>query len=217
MTQQLPTSFYIPRIRTTWTEQQIASEMFMQGIGIINRVDFGDFAPAEQKFTRSAFVHFDSFDPQNEAYFASVFEHEGKIKIHVGGHGEYWFLLENKNPVPKTHLNIHQLAENYKKQEEKIAMLEETLNAVIEHLVSLHSILSFPEFDEVPAAPRKQRMCQMDLSEDLQDIATNLDESFLAEEKKHQYSSQEDEHIYGELDEDEYADMPDLIECNYDN
>ena len=212
MTQQLPTSFYIPRIRTTWTEQQISSEMFMQGIGIINRVDFGDFAPAEQKFTRSAFVHFDSFNPQNESYLASVFAHHGKIQIYVGGHGEYWFLLENKNPVPKTHLNIHQLAENNKKLEEKIAMLEETLNVVIENLVSLHSILSAPEL-EVPAAPRNQRFCKLDLSEKLQDIVTNLNTSCFVEEKTHQSSSQEDEDIHNVSDDDEYADMPDLIEC----
>jgi hypothetical protein len=38
---------------------------------------------------------------------------------------EYWVLLKNKNPVPKTELNIDQIAHNQKLMEERSAQMEE--------------------------------------------------------------------------------------------
>jgi hypothetical protein len=115
-------SFYIPRMRTFWTQDQIAALLY-HSVGVVDRVDYGDYAPANQRDTGYAFVHFSEIHEENREWINNEIYSNGNCRIQVA-FDEFWMLVPNKNPIPATHLNIHQLAYTINKQNERITTLE---------------------------------------------------------------------------------------------
>jgi hypothetical protein len=144
-------SIYIPRLSNLYTENDVKYTFRLLSIGQVNRVDFVPIDNHKNKneineHFQSAFVHFDFFydtsiaqDSQNYLYNNIAF------KLHLDDH-TFWWILNNKNPIPETKLNIHQLAENMRLLEEKVKQQEETI-------LRLQDIIDKNNnFDNTPAA-----------------------------------------------------------------
>ena len=144
-------SFYIPRMYTNYTVEDIIYMFRLMYIGDVRRVDFiqlesNDLSNPLNNY-QSAFIHMECFYYSNLAskIQETVFTYDDHYKLWVG-QDEYWWLMKTINPVADTHLNIHQLAENYRILEKKVADQEATikrqteqighLQNVVEHIVS---------------------------------------------------------------------------------
>ena len=126
-------SVYIPHIPVAYTSEMVTYIFDQFAIGQVNRVDF--LAPHETKpRIRQAFVHFNAY--RNGMTSAMTIKHaiNQPYRLVVDNQGHYWDLCENKKPVPETHLNINQLAENMRilkaSFESKIAELTEKLAVI---------------------------------------------------------------------------------------
>ena len=126
------TSICIPRLSNLYTENDVKYTFRLLSIGEVNRVDFVPIHnhknnnEINENF-QSAFVHFNFFydtkiaqDTENYLYNNIAF------KLHLDD-STFWWILNNKNPIPETKLNIHQLAENMRLLEEKVKQQEETI------------------------------------------------------------------------------------------
>jgi len=121
------TSFYIPRMRGTWTTDQVKQTIEQNlRMGTIDRVDFGDFVPVGQTDTRSGFLHMAFVDPTWANWLKQHVETTGHARLQIT-EDEFWMLIPNRNPLPNTHLNIHQLAEITRNQSQRIVTLEATI------------------------------------------------------------------------------------------
>jgi hypothetical protein len=147
-------SVYIPHIPVAYTSEMVTYIFDHFAIGQVNRVDF--LAPHENNpRIRQAFVHFNAY---NNVITSAMFLKHAINQPHrlvVDNEGHYWDLCENKKPLPETHLNINQLAENMRilqaSFESKIADLTEKL-AVIpqmqEEIANLKSHIRYLEDPE---------------------------------------------------------------------
>jgi hypothetical protein len=130
-------SIYIPRMSLVWDVNFIKNVMIHSRIGTISHIDFtpinkkpGFSENYDQDFV-SAFIHFSSAD--------CVLEHintGASYKIQISP-SEYWICLLNKNPIPRTMMNIHQIVENCRYLEnllqlqgKKIEFLERKLEVI---------------------------------------------------------------------------------------
>jgi hypothetical protein len=147
-------SVYIPHIPVAYTSEMVTYIFDHFAIGQVNRVDF--LAPHETNpRIRQAFVHFNAY--RNDITSTMMLKHalNQSYRLIVDNQGHYWDLCENKKPVPETHLNINQLAENMRilqaSFESKIAELTEKL-AVIpqmqEEIATLKSRIRYLEDPE---------------------------------------------------------------------
>ena len=100
----------------------------------ITRVDFvprkiqGDKISTD---TKSAFIHIEW--AYLDEWMDSMRDRTGQIKIRayspitVAGCSESWIILPAHNPIADTNMNIHQLAENNRLLEQKVARQEEVI------------------------------------------------------------------------------------------
>jgi len=126
-------SVYIPHIPVAYTSEMVAFMFDQLAIGQVARVDF--LAPHETNpRIRQAFVHFNAY--RNDTTSTMLLKHalNQSYRLVVDSEGHYWDLCENKKPLPETHLNINQLAENMRilqaSFESKIAELTEKLAVI---------------------------------------------------------------------------------------
>lgn len=130
-------SIYIPRMSLGWSIDFINKIMNQNRIGIVNHIDFtsinkkhGFSENYEQDFV-SAFIHFSSTD-----YLFENIKAGRPYKLIINPN-EYWICLLNKNPIPRTLMNIHQVVENCRYLEnllqlqgKKIELLERKLEVL---------------------------------------------------------------------------------------
>lgn len=126
---------YIPRALLRVTEQQVRDVFFRNQIGI---VDYCDLVVIKDKDTKepsylSIFLKLDAWNPLSNA--SADFEKNGSIKLYLSA-TEFWIILPNKNPLPRTHVNTSQLAasteklfEQNEKITEKISKFEDEMRA----------------------------------------------------------------------------------------
>lgn len=128
-------SYYIPRMSTDYDEERVKnvfrSVLF---IGEIRRVDF---VPIEgtTRF-RKAFIHFDHVFDNGiaRAMVDGVETGSARIQPSPIDKSFYWIILKNKNPIPETRLNIHQLAES-------IRFLQNAMEQQAEEMVVLKGLV----------------------------------------------------------------------------
>jgi len=203
-------SFYVPRIRSAWTSEEVSNAVY-NTLGLVDRVDFGEFVPPDQTGIRSAFIHMSWLRPHAQEWIEQEIAAKGHCRLQVT-YNEYWMLLHNKNPIPSTHLNVHQLADITRKQDGRIAELEAKVAQLTEQLAARV---------EPPRLQRHVRTISM-ASDSLDDVRASLDQNFL-QESIDSFREQEMERLYRswqeaeEGEEDEYADMPPLIDINSDS
>ena len=132
-------SVFIPTISKIHTEEIIANYFALNSVGKVERVDFVEFQSGVkglQKDFQQAFVH---FSPQQKTReIMEAIEQKGSYRFYpcemkerhscsFKEQNQYWILLKNKNPVPKTELNVNQLAHNQKLMEEREALMVEKM------------------------------------------------------------------------------------------
>jgi hypothetical protein len=127
-------SIYIPRMSLGWSIDFINKIMNQHRIGTMSHIDFtpinkkhGFSENYEQDFV-SAFIHFSSTD-----YLFENIKAGRPYKLQISP-SEYWICLLNKNPIPRTMMNVHQIVENCRYLEnllelqgKKIELLERKL------------------------------------------------------------------------------------------
>lgn len=101
---------YIPRVDVRFNETEL--QYFLRDIGIIDYVDFGEVKDKTTNEFRHycAFVKFQEWNICHEAYTEVVQNSSYRLQISPV---EYLMLLPNKNPLPRSKLNTHQLAAFY--------------------------------------------------------------------------------------------------------
>ena len=141
-------SVFIPTISKIHTEERIANYFALKCVGNVERVDFVEH-PSHAKGLHSdikdfhqAFVHFTPDQKTHE--IMEAIEQKGSYRFYpwekslkvcsFKEQNEYWILLKNKNPVPKTELNVNQLAHNQKLMEERFAQMEEREALMVEKM-----------------------------------------------------------------------------------
>lgn len=140
-------SIYIPRMLIGWSAEDIKELMEIEFIGSVSHVDFtplnkkpgfvenvnADFKSAFVHFSHTGFVSGD--EAQVEYYFLQksvnksfwdTIESGKSYKIKLAS-GEYFMCLKNKNPVQRTLMNIHQVAENGRHLENLISKQDKEL------------------------------------------------------------------------------------------
>ena len=114
---------YIPKMSLKTTEENIKDVLFHKNIGV---VDYCDLVVVKHKETKepqhmSAFLKLISWNPFSEA--RNDFNKNGSLTVYLTPMSkEYWKIYPNSNPIPRTHVNISQLAASTEKlfeQQEK--------------------------------------------------------------------------------------------------
>jgi len=111
-------SLYIPSVLRNFEEKHIA-EMFCDW-GVIDRVDFVEMTPPKQNWVM-AFVHFErlyeSKNVNEMVYYLETTENGYIIEKYTDLYNDEnvysMYIYKNHSPIPKTTLNIHQLATNF--------------------------------------------------------------------------------------------------------
>lgn len=103
-------SFYIPRVSTDYSTEDIINTFHLMYIGNVNRVDIGDYS--DDYAYMSVFVHIDTLYDSELAFNIVNRTHRrnnGCYKLYVN-EIDYWKIFKNLNPIRETHMNIHQLS-----------------------------------------------------------------------------------------------------------
>lgn len=119
-------SLYIPRIKKQYSSADILRIFNDSFIGNVKRVDFVECATEDSSF-QSAFVHLYNYFDTEIGIDISSFVNQNRAYRFYMGNNEYWLLLQNKNPVPETKMNIHQVVENARLLEQRVAEQEEII------------------------------------------------------------------------------------------
>ena len=130
---------YIPRIASNATEDQVKAIFLHCNIGT---VEYCDFAITKDKYTKkplytSAFIKLSSWSNLSGA--CEDFAKNESIRLYLSREtNEFWIILPNKNPLPRTHVNNSQLAaatdklfEQTEKITEKASKFEDEMRATI--------------------------------------------------------------------------------------
>lgn len=105
---------YVPRASLRTTEDQAKDHFFRSQIG---NVEYCDLVIIKDKDTKQPlytqlFIKLACWDLMSRA--KADFERNGSIKIYLTD-TEFWIVLPNKNPLPRTHVNNSQLAASTEK------------------------------------------------------------------------------------------------------
>ncbi len=170
-------SVFIPTISKAHTEERIANYFALKCVGNVERVDFVEFQSDEEdracdaKRFQQAFVHFTP-DQKTHEIMESI-EQKGSYRFYpFKEQNQYWILLKNKNPVPKTELNVNQLAHNQKLMEEREALMVEKMEKMFQKMEKMEERQAQMEERE---ARMVQRMTKM---EDEMKMMIHLNEQF---------------------------------------
>lgn len=120
---------YIPRASLKTTDFTVKDAFFQNNVGV---VEYCDLVVIKDKVTKepqhmSVFIKLASWNPFTAA--RSDFLTMGSIKLHL--ENEFWIILPNKTPLPRTHVNVSQLAAS-----------TDTLFEQTEHLAEKNSMLA---------------------------------------------------------------------------
>jgi hypothetical protein len=115
---------YIPRASLKTTEYQVKNLFFQYCIGTVEYCDLVVIKDKETKqpLYMSIFLKLDTWNPFSDA--RADFIKLGSLKLRLSKDSdEFWMILPNKNPLPRSHVNTTQLAASTEKlfeQTEKI-------------------------------------------------------------------------------------------------
>ena len=177
-------SVFIPTISKAHTEERIANYFALKCVGNVERVDFVEH-PSHAKGLHSdikdfhqAFVHFTPDQKTHE--IMEAIEQKGSYRFYpcdklicsFKEQNQYWILLKNNNPVPKTELNVNQLAHNQNLMEEREAQMVEKMEKMEQRMARMEE--RYAQMEE-----RETRMIQkMAKMEDEMKMMIQLNEKF---------------------------------------
>ena len=117
---------YIPNVSISETEETIRSVFYEFNIGTISYIDFVAVKDKEQTdlvLYYSAFIKMTHWSSEKAV---SDFRHNGKITINLSRNC-FWTILPSKKIVPRTKVNIHQLAFHTEDLFERFAKMEKMM------------------------------------------------------------------------------------------
>lgn len=131
---------YIPRASLKTTDFIVKDAFFQNNIG---DVDYCDLVVIKDKVTKepqhmSVFLKLASWNPFTAA--RSDFYTMGSIKLHLAN--EFWIILPNKTPLPRTHVNVSQLAASTDTLFEHTEQLFEQTSAVCGEIGEMRKIIN---------------------------------------------------------------------------
>jgi Txe/YoeB family toxin of Txe-Axe toxin-antitoxin module len=156
-------SVFIPTISKIDTEEIIVDYFALNCVGKVERVDFVEFQndgedrACDAKRFQQAFVH---FSPQQKTReIMEAIEQKGSYRFYpFKQQNQYWILLKNKNPVPKTELNVNQLAHNQKLMEEREALMVEKMEKMEQRMAQMEERSARMEEREARMVQRMTKM-----------------------------------------------------------
>ncbi len=165
-------SVFIPTISKIHTEEIIANYFALNSVGKVERVDFVEFQSGvkglhgDAKDFQQAFVH---FSPQQKTReIMEAIEQKGSYRFYpceklinicsFKEQTQYWILLKNKNPVPKTELNVNQLAHNQKLMEERETLMVEKMEKMEQRMAQMEERSAQMEEHEARMVKRMTKM-----------------------------------------------------------
>jgi len=158
-------SVFIPTISKLHTEERIAYYFAVNCVGKVERVDFVEFQNDEEdracdaKGFQQAFVHFSPLLQTHE--IMEAIEQKGSYRFYpFKEQNQYWILLKNKNPVPKTELNVNQLAHNQKLMEEREALMVEKMEKMFQKMEKMEERQAQMEERQAQMEEREFQMLQ---------------------------------------------------------
>lgn len=185
-------SVFIPTISKAHTQEIIANYFALNSVGKVERVDFVEFQNDEDRACdptrfQQAFVH---FSPQQKTReIMEVIEQKGSYRFYpceklinicsFKEQNQYWILLKNKNPVPKTELNVNQLAHNQKLMEEREALMVEKMEKMFQKMEKMEEREAQMEERQAQMEEREFQMLQkMVKMEDEMKMMIQLNQKF---------------------------------------
>jgi hypothetical protein len=195
------TSIYIPFVDSRFTEKDVISTFDYYNICNVSRVDFVEIP--EKTNVCHAFIHVNNWYNSNNASIAFwEITNKGSYKFYYSqsqsSSNAFWLLLPNKNPIPKTKLNIHQLAVMISEMEKKIVDQQAEMDNMRKRIADLEltSIYVADKVDSV--STRTHTFFQSDSDIGVVDEHDDvLNTAFISDDE-----------------DDDYDDVPDLIECS---
>jgi hypothetical protein len=177
-------SVFIPTIPKVHTEEIITNYFALNCVGKVERVDFVEFQSGvkglhgDVKDFQQAFVH---FSPQQKTReIMEAIEQKGSYRFYpFKDQNQYWILLKNKNPVPKTELNVNQLAHNQKLMEEREALMVEKMEKMEQRMAQMEE--RYAQMEERSAQMEEREACmaqKMAKMEDEMKMMIQLNEKF---------------------------------------
>ena len=165
---------YIPRASLRITEQQVRDTLFRSQIGI---VEYCDIVIVKDKETKqplyaSVFLKLDTWNPISNA--RADFEKNGSIKVYLNG-TEFWIILPNKNPLPRTHVNNSQLAASTEKLFEQSEALEKKANKFEDEMrAEMAEMRLFMKLQQQSIDELKTELASANL--DIEQLNTNIEQ-----------------------------------------
>lgn len=197
------TSIYIPFVDSRFTEKDVISTFDYYNICNVSRVDFVEIP--EKTNVCHAFVHVDNWYNSNNASIAFWdITNKGSYKFYYSQSqmtsNAFWLLLPNKNPIPKTKLNIHQLAGMISEMEKKMTDQQAEMDEMRKRIADLEltSVYVADKVDSMASSTRTHTFWKNDSDVGVAD-----------EDEEH-----DDLLNTAFISDDEYDDVPDLIECS---
>lgn len=203
-------NLYIPRALLTTTEQQVKDVFFRNQIGT---VEYCDIVVIKDKETKQplhcqVFLKLECWNMLSKACFD--FAKNGSIKYFLGrDRTEFWMILPNKNPLPRTHVNTSQLAasteklfEQAEKINEKASKFEDEMRA---EMAEMRLFMKLQQ-SKIEALEFKLSETENELTAKISDLTDKLS---LYKEKESQEDKEED--IYELLKNDP---LPVLKRCD---
>lgn len=149
MNQHINASIYIPRVSVSHSESEICSLLHRRGIQHVVGMDFttihkkpGFREPIDKNDKyMSVFVHFEVYEHGGNPDFWSTIFSNKPYRLVIDAY-EYWICLQNKNPIPRTWMNIHQVVENGRHLEGLMEEQSKVIQAQNERIQTLEKKLT---------------------------------------------------------------------------
>jgi hypothetical protein len=148
------TSIYIPAVRHFVSDQQMKYELEYQNIGKVLRIDFTkrgkpqhgfiEDDDSQDKLNKSAFVHFEYlYNTKITQNMVTCIESGNSfcLQLKTINENHYWLILQNRNPLPDSFLNTHQIVDKCKFLEFKIRDQSEELSILKKQISQTNNVL----------------------------------------------------------------------------
>lgn len=165
---------YVPRASLRTTEDQVKDLFFRNQIG---NVEYCDLVTIKDKETKQPlyaqlFIKLNCWNMFSNA--KTDFERNGSIKIFLTG-TEFWMVLPNKNPLPRTHVNTSQLAASTEKLFVQTEVIEKRMDSFEDEMRSeMAEMRAFMKLQQQSIEALKTELAAA--NDDIEQLNTNIEQ-----------------------------------------
>jgi len=165
---------YVPRASLRTTEDQVKDLLFRSQIG---NVEYCDLVTIKDKDTKQPlyaqiFIKLACWDLMSRA--KADFERNGSIKIYLSD-TDFWMILPNKNPLPRTHVNTSQLAASTEKLFVQTEAIEKRMDSFEDEMrAEMAEMRAFIKLQQQSIDALKTELSSANL--DIEQLNTNIEQ-----------------------------------------